>query len=112
MLECLKTRFVNDIVRDYFQGADDQLTQRSAASIAPVRIFYAQILDSDIDYLIHAPWTICKIGIQGVRFSFHQKDSIVTQIRRLSHWGARLVWITVLPIGFMFYLFDPKQPVQ
>ena len=107
-----KTRFVNDIVRDYFQGADDQLTQRSAASIAPVRMFYVKILDADIDYLIHAPWTICKIAIQGVRFSFHQKDGMVTQIRRLSQWRTRLVWVMVMPIGFVLYLFDPKQPVQ
>ncbi|WP_438997232.1 glycosyltransferase family A protein [Candidatus Puniceispirillum sp.] len=104
-----KTRFVNDIVRDYYQGADDQLSQRSPANISPVRTFYAQMLDADIDYLIHAPLAICKIGIQAARYSFHQKDSLVTQIGRLSHWRARLVWITAMPVGFVLYLFDPKQ---
>jgi glycosyltransferase involved in cell wall biosynthesis len=104
-----KTRFVNDIVRNYFQGADDQLTQRSITNISSVRVFYARMLDADIDYVIYAPWAVCKIGIQGARYSFHQKDSIVTQIGRLDHWCARLVWISVMPIGFALYLFDPKQ---
>ncbi|ADE40200.1 glycosyltransferase family 2 protein [Candidatus Puniceispirillum marinum] len=104
-----KTRFVNDIVRDYYQGADDQLTKRSSANISSVRIFNAQMLDADIDYFLHAPWTICKIGIQGARFSFHQNDSFIMQITRLSHWGARLIWITVMPIGFGLYFFDPKR---
>ena len=107
-----KTRFVNDIVRDYYQGADDQLTRRSKAKIAPVRIFYAQMLDADIDYFRHAPWAVCKIAIQGARFSFHQKDSVVKQIRRLSHLGARMIWISVMPVGFLLYLFDHKQPAN
>lgn len=107
-----KTRFVNKIVRAYFLGADDQLTKRSSATISPVRIFYAQMLDADIGYMTHAPWIICKLAIQGSRFSFHQNDSFLMQIRRLSQWRARLVWVMVMPIGFGLYLFDQKQPAN
>lgn len=104
-----KTRYINKIVRHYFQDSGNQLTSRSPMATSPTCIFYAMGLDADIDYLIHAPWAMCKIGIQGARFSFHQNDSITTQIRRLTHWRARLVWITAIPLGFALYLFDTKH---
>lgn len=109
-----KTRYINDIVRYYFQDLGNQLTARSPAATSPARIFYAMnldddidyLLDDDIDYLIFAPWTMFKIAAQGVRFSFHQKDNLGTQISRLNTWRARGVWILAMPFGLLLYFVD------
>ena len=72
-----KTRYINQIVRIYYNDSSNQLTNSSPAATSPSRIFYAMSLDADIDYLTVAPWIMFKIAAQGVRFSCHQRDNLL-----------------------------------
>lgn len=101
-----KTRYINKIVRYYFQDSGNQLTARSPIDTSPARIFYAMGLDGDIDYITVAPLMLFKIAAQGSRFSFHQKDSFRTQINRLTKWRARCIWLLAMPVGILLFLND------
>lgn len=104
-----KTRYVNEPVRVYHSDSGNQLTKRNSFETSPGPIFYAMYLDADIDYLIVAPWMMFKIAAQGVRFSCHQRDSLLVQFSRLSKWLAKLTWLAALPVGFALFLIDRRQ---
>lgn len=104
-----KTRYINQVVRIYHNDAGDQITQRNPFEQSAGRIFYALSLDSDIDYFTAAPWLIFKIAAQGVRFSYHQNDSVVVQFSRLVKWRAKLIWLAALPVGFALFLQDRSR---
>jgi glycosyltransferase involved in cell wall biosynthesis len=104
-----KTRYINRTVRIYHDDSGNQLTKRSPVETSPMRIFYAMSLDADIDYLPVAPWAMFKIAAQGVRFSWHQRDSLITQFSRLSKWRAKMVWLAAVPLGVLLFLIDRRQ---
>ena len=104
-----KIRYINKAIRTVFFDAGSQLTKSNLKSRSKTRIFYATLLNDDIDYLTVAPWIMFKIAAQGVRFSCYQHDSLMVQFSRLSKWRAKFIWFAALPAGFALFLMDMRK---
>ena len=100
------TRYINKPVRRYFSDAGNQLTGRSIKTRTAGRVFYAEMLNEDSDYIRQAPIAFLKLAAQGARFSFHQQDRIIEQLSRLENLPAKILWISALPLAYLIYLFD------
>ena len=100
------TRYINRPVRLYFSDSGNQLTSRSIKTRSIARMFYAEMLNEDADYITRAPKRLLRLAIQGARFSFHQQDRITEQLSRLDNLPAKILWISALPLAYLIYLFD------
>lgn len=100
------TRYINRPVRLYLSDAGNQLTGRSIKTKAIARIFYAEMLNEDADYLTQAPIRFLKLAIQGARFSFHQQDSLAEQLSRLSGLPTKFLWMFGLGPAYLIFLLD------
>jgi glycosyltransferase involved in cell wall biosynthesis len=108
-----KTRFVNEILRVYYQdftGATNQLSRPETASKnARGMVFWHQSrLNDEIGWFIYSPRTFFKSAVHYSRFSFHAGITILNQLSRL-HTFPSLLWLVFCPIGFLVYLRDKNS---
>jgi glycosyltransferase involved in cell wall biosynthesis len=101
-----ETRHVNELLRVYYRGGDDQLTRRPPRSWAHVRSLYARKLYEDREWLAAAPRALFKLAIHYVRFSFLAKDPLRVQLAPLETLPLKLLWAAALPAGLALALRD------
>lgn len=104
--QSFKTRYINKIVRVYYQDSPNALTNTSFLRRSSNRKIYAIYLSQDIKYFWIAPLKIIKYAVQGVRFSLHKKDTLLKQLSWIDSRYAKILWISAYPISLVFYLFD------
>jgi glycosyltransferase involved in cell wall biosynthesis len=105
-----KTRFVNEILRVYYQdstGVTIQLSQtRNPAKDAQGWVLWHQSrLNEEIGWFIYSPWTFFRSAVHYSRFSFHAGISMFNQLRRL-HTLPGVLWLVFSPLGFVVFLRD------
>ena len=101
-----KTRYINHVIRTYFDDGGCRLTKISIEERSKNSVFYAHYLNEDADYFFVSPIEIMKLGIQGVRFALHQKEKLNVQMSWLNSGFARLIWFLSFPVGTILYLLD------
>jgi len=107
-----KTRFVNEILRVYYQdftGTTNQLSRTKPASKdAQGMVFWHQTkLNEEIGWFLYSPWTFFLSAVHYSRFSFHAGISMLNQLTRLDNL-PRVLWLIFSPIGFVVFLRDKK----
>ncbi|HEX9306361.1 MAG TPA: glycosyltransferase family 2 protein [Anaeromyxobacter sp.] len=101
-----ETRYVNEILRVYYRGADDQMTRLSPRVWARIRFWYAQRLYEDREWLTVAPLVLLKLAIHYARFSFLSGDPVRAQFASLRTTGLKLLWAAAAPVGLLLSLRD------
>ena len=106
-----KTRYVNEILRIYFAGdsaRDDQLTrlvpwgERAAGHV----LQHETALNDEINWLKWHPSLFFRSAAHYTRFSFSSGQGITSQVRKLTNWRARALWLLMFPIGWLFHQID------
>lgn len=106
-----KTRFINEPLRMYWTGSEDQLTFKG---MMPIRFakglayWHLGVLNNDMVYLKYAPWLFIKSAVHFSRFSFHAGDNLMRQanlVNRRAFW----LWLVALPAGMGIYLNDKRN---
>jgi hypothetical protein len=100
------TRHVNEILRVYHRGAEDQLTRSSPRAWAGFRFRYAQRLYEDRAWLMVAPLVFLKHAIHYARFSFLSGDPVRAQVAPLATAPLKLLWLAASPVGLLLSLRD------
>lgn len=103
-----KTRYINKVVRIYFDE-DDSLTRsrssldRSAPGLA---LWAAEVLNNDLTYFIQSPITFLRAAINLTRFTLHGQSlgahAGMPKIRR----HGRIIAFCLWPVGALVYCRD------
>lgn len=102
-----RTRFINEPLRIYHQGAPDQLASQEGITFARgLRLWYETVLNRDIDWFRHAPKEFVRSAVNYSRFSFHLETGLRRQGRALENRPARFLWGTTLPMAYAVYRRD------
>jgi glycosyltransferase involved in cell wall biosynthesis len=104
-----KTRFINEALRIYFQGGDDQLTQHSdPATNAPGTLYWKRIiLETDIQWFRYAPLAFAIDAARWTRFRLHLNTQSMrsTEFMPKNLLGKALI-VLMSPAGFIWWLRD------
>jgi glycosyltransferase involved in cell wall biosynthesis len=100
-----KTRYVNEILRVYWQDQPTRLSRPThLGEIAEgAMLAYESQLRDDIRWFTYAPRTFMTEAARYSRISFHAGRSARQQFRALGAWPARLLWALTLPIGWAVF---------
>lgn len=105
-----KTLFANEILRIYYSDEQQKVGQLTAVSPeynATGKLIGQQaIINNNMDWFFTAPWALSKACIQYIRFSLHADRGVIMQYRELNNGYARLLYLTLLPIGIVLYIKD------
>lgn len=109
-----KTRFVNEALRIYWIAEDSQTEQLtrtdSYAKAAPGDLLWCQsVLNEDLDWFRSAPLTFLREAAYLSRFSFHAGQTLRQQMNGLTNPFARLLWVAMIPFGFLAYEIDRRR---
>ncbi|WP_102344738.1 glycosyltransferase family A protein [Bacillus sp. Marseille-P3661] len=105
-----KTRFINEKLRIYITGDDNQLTKSSPAKHAYGHyLWHLSILNDEIKYIKYAPKEFIRSAIHYSRFGFHTNKGIFYQGKKLNNALAYLLWIMTLPLGSLIFLLDKNK---
>ena len=110
-----KTRFVNDVLRIYYQNGEqqgcEQLTQPSSAgkhAVSSMR-WHRFVLNEQLDWFRYDPTRFLISAIHYSRFSFHAQEGIFDQIRKLKRPLGIMLYLICLPIGWLAYMHDAEK---
>jgi glycosyltransferase involved in cell wall biosynthesis len=95
------TRHVNELLRVYHRGGEDQLTRTSPRGWTRFRAWYAQRLYEDRAWLTVAPLELLKLAIHYTRFSFLAGDPVRAQVAPLATPPLKLLWAAASPVGLV-----------
>ena len=108
-----KTRYVNEALRIYFNNDADQagrLTKVIPKGQAKGRaLYYESVLNQDMVWFKIVPGEFLRAAGNYTRYAFHTGCSIGKQVGGLTNIRARLLWLLMLPVGYMFYLRDHSR---
>lgn len=105
-----KARFFNEPLYICFRGIDQLTNTHSPSSQALGHaLWHVSILNEEIQWLTYAPFNFVRSAIHYSRFSFHVGTSIIEQWIGLNTWLGKVLWLLVLPLGYVAYLKDPKN---
>jgi hypothetical protein len=102
-----KTRFINEVVRIYYQDADNQLTRTSN----PVRdaagtLYWKRIvLSYELHWFWHKPLHFILEAARWTRFRLHLKKVMNINFWPASAMGNLLIFLTA-PLGLIWWLHD------
>ncbi|NHN60111.1 glycosyltransferase family A protein [Halorussus rarus] len=101
------TRYVNEVVRVYWQeDSDSQLTKSKPSDVALGHsLLHKRRLNNQLNWFQAAPIEFFRSAVHYSRFSFHQGTKICEQRRSLSR-DALPIWLLMLPLGVGIYLRD------
>ncbi len=94
-----RTRFVNEVLRVYHQGAGEQLTRIPPRRWAVFRGYDARRLCEDRRWLSVAPLTFYRFAVQYARLCFLSGEGVRLQVSRLAGLGLHLLWATAAVPG-------------
>lgn len=106
-----KMRFINEIVRIYYDEADS-LTRTSMIRNTPgFRTYYHETLCNEWRRFFKAPLSILKLAANSIRFDLHCQD-MSTASRHVAQcgWGATLLRTLAYPVGYLAYQLDKQKP--
>ena len=107
-----KTRYVNEVWRTWYLGHYSVSSRQARVHtdyrrIAPTQMLvYGQQLNELIDQLRYRPRHFLMAAVHFARFSFHAGDSLLAQWQGIHNGRARLLWLTVLPLGATYWIRD------
>lgn len=102
-----QTRYINEILRVYWQDQTDRLMQpwNPKTDAAGALIGYESFLNHDLGWFRFAPLAVFMEAARYARFSFHSRRSLLAQWRRLGP-EARLLWVIALPVGLAMFTIE------
>ena len=101
-----KTRFVNRVVRIYFQDAFDQITRSfNPSRYAPGHLYWLRItLEEALPMFRHAPVHFLLVAARWTRFRIHVSR---TKKRFLpNNLAGRALVVSMAPVGLVWWLYD------
>ncbi|MDM9381274.1 glycosyltransferase family 2 protein [Chlorogloeopsis sp. ULAP01] len=103
-----KTRFVNEFLRIYWtdQPSIMRNTSNPGKNALGERLSLLTILNEEIDWFKFAPVSFLRAAIHYSRFSFHLNIAITDQMSNIAPMLGKLLWLIVLPIGYLLYFKD------
>ncbi len=102
-----KTRYVNESLRIYYDGADQITKTGNPAKHAKGHAFWHQtILNQEIDYFRYAPLKFFISSVHHSRFSLHSGVFPSDQVKSLTTPTGKFLWLISFPISYTVYLFD------
>ena len=109
-----KTRYVNEVLRIYYVGdlaRDDQLTRRipSGERAKGHALQHKTALNDEITWFRSHPSAFFRSAVHYTRFSYLSDQGIGSQMRQLSNLHARVLWILMFPLGWIFYHIDRRR---
>lgn len=107
-----KTRFINEVVRTYFQDADDQLTLTgNPARDAPGTLYWKRlVLSLELAWFWCQPVHFLLEAARWTRFRLHLKNAkaLDTNFWPATFSGGFLV-ILMAPLGLMWWIYDKAK---
>ena len=107
-----KTRFINEVVRIYFHGAGNQITQTvNLGQLAPGALYWKRsVLSFELAWFWRNPAFFLMEAARWTRFRMHLNPEQVrtTNFWPLSIWGAFLIAL-MAPLGAAWWLYDTKK---
>ncbi len=102
-------RWVNEILRIYWVHPESISSKLDPSVIAgPVRMLHLVRLNEQLDWFFRAPVFYSRSAIHYSRFSFHRGLGLTEQVRDLKNSWARLLWVILLPVGYLTFLRDTR----
>lgn len=112
-----KTRYVNEVLRVYWQHDGPRLMNSAllADSSPGLALWHHDVLNTNLKYVRYSPVDFIKTSIHYTRFSLHDGVSFRTQWRQLNGPAARALWLGAAPLGWLAYKRDrraaePRRP--
>lgn len=101
-----KTRFVNRVVRIYFQDALDQITRTgNPAEHASGHLYWLRItLEEAFPLFRHAPMHFFLVAARWTRFRLHVSGENERFLPR--NFAGRVLLILAAPVGLIWWLYD------
>ena len=109
-----KTRFVNEVLRIYYQentGDENAFsgTKDPKKYASGQALWHESILNNEIDWFWYAPWRFLRSAILFSRYSFHSKGAFKSQMAELKNFRAKFLWLIGLSISYALYLKERKN---
>ena len=106
-----KTRYVNEVLRIYFEDDADQVTRLSRNSMSPRavpgrRLQNLQSLNNDLRWARYVPVEFLRTAGNYARTSFHCGVGVAEQWKALQPAFAKVLWLLMLPAGYAMFLRD------
>jgi glycosyltransferase involved in cell wall biosynthesis len=111
-----KARFINECLRTYDTSGLDKITKSDIffgiryrvpkKSCLGHLILNQYVLNTIINYFQYAPENFLISSIHYIRFSFHCKISIITQVKSLTTLLGKFLWVITFPLGYLVYCRD------
>ena len=102
-----KTRFVNEQLRIYWvEGPSLVHNQNPGKNALGGQLQHCDALNNDIKWFRFAPLRFTLSALHYSRFSFHIGTGLYAQSRALKNNVAKLLWLLMLPAGYLVYLKD------
>jgi glycosyltransferase involved in cell wall biosynthesis len=104
-----KTRFINRVLRVWYQPTDDKsrLTQAPGWANPLARMMAeAARLDEAARWFRYAPLTFLKSAINYSRRGFHAGKTLGDQWQGLRKMQSKALWLLALPLGTLAFLID------
>lgn len=108
-----QTRFVNEILRIYYQRHYKNSKQRnqfiaSAAVGDPYghAVWHRSALNDNLKWFRYSPLEFARNAAHFVRFSLNSGVSFSEQYSELTNWLAKALWLITLPFGLLVHWRD------
>lgn len=102
-----KTRFVNEQLRIYWvEGPSLVHHQDPGKNAVGGRLQHCDTLNNDIKWFTNAPIRFLLSALHYSRFSFHTGKKLYAQSETLNNNIAKILWLLMLPAGYLVYLKD------
>ena len=108
-----QTRFVNEILRVYYQRRYENSVQRSYSMASAAvhdpyghAIWHRAVLNNDLRWFRYAPLEFVRSAMHFERFSLNSGVSTFAQYSELTNWLAKMLWLITLPLGLLLHWRD------
>jgi len=99
-----KTRYVNEALRIYYVDGPSMVHQVDPSRNAEGgRFQHLTILNTELDWFLHAPLEFLRSAIHYVRFSCHCGIGLPRQVGELRGMGAKMLWLLAGPVGLVVF---------
>lgn len=106
-------RFINRMLRTYFNTAPTQSDQLTAAPVwksAQGRLYgHVSALNEQLTWVWYDPMYFFKAAVNISRIGRHARVSWREQWRQLKGSLGRILWVGGIPVGFVLYLRDCRR---
>ena len=106
-----KTRFINQVLRIYYQ-ADDSITKTGHHKGGAARhceghfLWTCAVLDNELHWFCYRPSWFLKMAVNHTRFALHLADIQPGKHHLLKDWRAELMRTLLWPVGYALYRRD------